>query len=124
MILRRMVELGLTRQQDLVRPGLSGSTVSRLIYSDDIKPDTGTLTLLAEVLKLDANELVLFVHGSGESSAAVLDSVRPLHIRAAELDQMLADGSPLSVAERQFLDDMVNQLMDPYRKKMRRKRPA
>jgi transcriptional regulator with XRE-family HTH domain len=113
---QRMGELGMRKQLDLVHePGLSKSTVSRILRDDDFRPHVDTLRVLAERLDVDANELILFVHGEAEPAAAGA----PIHPRAAELNRMLAADSGLPPAEREQLDALTDRVMALYRQHMR-----
>jgi transcriptional regulator with XRE-family HTH domain len=132
LILSRMTDLGMQRQVDLVRAsttiapsigldtGISDSTVSRLIYTDDYMPDRDTLALLARTLRVDFDELVLFVFrgAEGQKPAVVGEQI---HWLAAELNRILTDDSPEHADDRAAIEDLVDRVIEPTRKWMRRK---
>lgn len=133
MVLERMTALGMQRQVDLVRAsdaiasdigldtGISESTASRLIYSDNYMPDRDTLALLARTLQVDFDELILFVHG-GPGRQAPSTVGHMLHPLAVELNQMLAEDSGVPDEDRAALEALTERIHAPLRKFMRRRR--
>lgn len=122
----RMTELGLRRQVDLVAAieatGGKGSdsTVSRLINQEGMLPDRSTLLALAGALQVDPKELVLFVYDLGDQPTAP-PAPHPL---ASEIDRMLDPKSPLSEKDRERTADFIDQIMEPLRPRMRRRKSA
>ncbi len=128
LILQRMTDLGMRRQAELVRRAagigwkLSDSTVSRLIYND-ASFDRETLLGLAHTLDLDPSWLVLYAYGLTDIDA-MRDAPPAVHPRAVEIEQMLADDSPLPAGDREILDTILDRVIASYRPLMRSRRPA
>ena len=92
----RMDELGYTRQDQLIRPGMGKSTVSRILIQPGYVPSVDTIGILARVLKVAEGDLLAFVvHGDAKPVPT------DLHPLAAELDEMLGDTSSLASANHQ-----------------------
>ncbi len=117
LVLDRMAEIGMTQQNDLAaRSGVANSTISRLLYTEQRRAHIPTLRRLAEGLDLDANALVAFVY---DGDAAVPGEVP--HPLAAEITRMLAPDSPLPDEERALLVALLDRVVAPSRRLMRRK---
>lgn len=108
------------------RSGIGQATISRWIFTQQ-KPDPKRLRKVAETLGEPYDE-VMTIAGHGTPSAdisAALAGIRPdIEPLAAELSAMLEDGSPLDDADREMLRQVVDRLIDPYRKLFRVRRSA
>lgn len=104
------------------RADVSQSTISRWIYSPG-KPDTRRLDRLATALDVDYGEL-LSIAGHGRPAERVPDPGWPTDRLAQEIDAMLGGTSPLTEADRQYIRSMVDRVIDPYRRQMKRRRSA
>lgn len=115
--------------------GTGASTISRLIYGGVDKPDSNTLERIARALveatlprgatRPDTETAVAemhnkLLHAAGYRIGAAPET-RQLHPLALELDQMIGDGTPLPAADVEFLAVMTDRLMDPYRRKFRKR---
>lgn len=107
------------------RTGVSLSTVSRWI-NDDARPTVDNLTLLAPLLSVGRSELLLRAGYSPdpEVAAAPLSEVRVVDPLAAEIDRMLDPASPLTEEDRHTLRILLERMVEPHRKVMKRRRPA
>lgn len=112
-LLELMAAKGMTSTQLRAATGVSTSTITRLIYGA-MTPDPQLLERLAEGLGVPADDLVSRWTGG-------LKPPESLPAIAAELARMLQPTSPLSDDDRQFLETMVDRLVGPYRKMMRRR---
>ncbi len=116
LILRRMAEIGMQRQNELAaRSGIADSTISRLLHTEQRRAHIPTLRKLAEGLDLDANALVAFVYDGDPT-----EPVAGPHPLAAEIARMLAADSPLPVGERDLLVVLLDRVVAPVRPLMRR----
>ncbi len=118
-ILDRMAALGMTRQTDLAEAsGLSQAAISRLIFNQT-QPRVDTLNLAARGLQVPPAELMAYAYDFGPAP-----DVRPLNVRAVEVDAVLSPDSGLSDAERAHLDTVLAALLAPHLAKLRRQRSA
>jgi transcriptional regulator with XRE-family HTH domain len=113
------------KQAELARRvGVGSATISRWIFKDG-QPEAEKLRPLAEVLGVRYGKM-LTLAGYGEPEVDVaeeLAKLRPdLDPLAVELSQVLDDASPLPPAERDLLRQMVDRMIDPYRRTMRARR--
>ncbi len=116
-LLELMADAGFSRQLDLVAAsGVSASTVSRLIYSGEYRPDMRTFERLGDALGVAATDL--FAAHAGEVHPPVVGDLPPL---AAELAGMLHPDSPLADEDRLMLQTVIDRLIDPHRRVMRRR---
>lgn len=117
----------MTKQVDLVRasgidpiaqrPRISDSTVSRIVLHPGYTPDRDTLVALADALRVDAKDLVLFVFDLQDAPAP-----QPTLIpEAMEIDRLLGPESHLDQADREFLGGMLDRLVAPLRERRRRR---
>ncbi len=108
-----MEKCGFHRQLDLVKAsGLSASTISRMMFSDEYVPDTRTFERLAAALNVNTAEVVLR-HGSKTS-----DLGQPLDILLVEAHRMLAPDSPLSEAQQAHLRQLLDAVLAGFRPTM------
>lgn len=125
--MRKMAERALSQAALARRTGVGQATISRWIYKSG-RPDAEKLRLLASSLDVEYKQL-LSLAGYGEPAESLAEAIARLRVEevdplASELSAMLDEASALSDDDREFLRHTVNRLMDPYRKAMRRRRPA
>lgn len=118
----------MSKQVDLVRasgidpvaqrPRISDSTVSRIVLHPGYTPDRDTLVALADALRVDAKDLVLFVFDLADAPAPQATLVP----RAMQVDRLLGPQSHLDKAERDFLDGMLDRLIGPLLERRGRRR--
>jgi transcriptional regulator with XRE-family HTH domain len=113
-------------QAELARKtGVGQASISRWIYGSG-RPEVTKLKLLAPVIDVEYDEL-LTLAGYGKPSddlSGAIAGLRDVEPLARELSAMLDAGSPLSSEERELLRQMIDRLMAPYRRSMRRRRSA
>lgn len=112
------------------RMGVAQATISRWIYRD-IRPDTDKLSQLADALGLDEAQRADLFRRAGHSLASIqadegpaVDVIRPMHPLAVEIQRMLADESPVGERDREMLETILDRVIEPYRKVMRRRKTA
>jgi transcriptional regulator with XRE-family HTH domain len=103
--------------------GIDPGTVSRWIRNLE-RPSVRLLERAAPKLRRDVREMVAVAYPEGtDESAAPVD--RPAsHPLALELARMLAESSPLTDEQRERLVIVVDHSMDPYRRRMKRRRTS
>lgn len=118
LLINRMGEVGMTRQRDLsIAAGVSPSSIHRVMFGT-MRPGVDVLHRIAQALDLNPDQLVKFVYGSRPGPG---EPDRPtLHPRVAELQRMLDPESPLTDEDRKLLEILVDRIMDPHRRDMRR----
>ena len=127
-VMRKMADLDppLNQTELARRSGVGQATISRWIFKDG-RPEADKLRQLAVTLEVDYHEL-LAIAGYGKPSedvAEALADLRPdVDELALEMSAMLNVGSALTEDDRAFIRGMVDRIIDPYRKKMRRRRSA
>jgi transcriptional regulator with XRE-family HTH domain len=116
---------GVTSQADIARAANVGASLLSKWFRGEETPSLDSLTKLATLPGAKLNDLLRLTGRVDDDGAAPLvTTMRPVHPRARELDDMLAVESPLAVAEREVLETLVDRVMDPYRRTMRRRRSA
>lgn len=98
--------------------GTDPSVVLRWL-SEEQRPTIRSIERIAPVLGRSINELVLAAYPDRLSGPA--PDAPPVHPLAHELARMLADDSPIPPADRQALETVLDRLLDPYRKVLRRR---
>jgi|tagenome__1003787_1003787.scaffolds.fasta_scaffold19666343_1 transcriptional regulator with XRE-family HTH domain len=101
--------------------GTDPSVVLRWL-SEEQRPTIRSIERIAPILGKTINELVLAAYPdrlAGPAPAPV-----PAHPMVHELGRMLADDSPIPAADRRALETVLDRMLDPYRKVMRRRRTA
>jgi transcriptional regulator with XRE-family HTH domain len=101
--------------------GTDPSVVLRWL-SEEQRPTIRSIERIAPVLGKSINELVVAAYPDRVGDAA--PAPRPVHPLAHELGLMLADDSPIAVADRQALETVLDRMLEPYRKVLRRRRSA
>jgi transcriptional regulator with XRE-family HTH domain len=102
--------------------GTDPSVVLRWL-SEEQRPTIRSIERIAPVLGKTIDEVVRAAYPDrlgGEAPAAVPQ----LHPLAYELGRMLAADSPISEIDRQALETVLDRMLEPYRKVMRRRRSA
>jgi transcriptional regulator with XRE-family HTH domain len=101
--------------------GTDPSVVLRWL-SEEQRPTIRSIERIAPVLGRSIHELVV---------AAYPDRLRTpdpepaaIHPLAHELGRMLAEDSPIPEPDRQALETVLDRMLDPYRRVMRRRRSA
>jgi transcriptional regulator with XRE-family HTH domain len=130
-LLSEMSAVGLKPAQLARLADTSGSTITRLVYGGVSRPDSDTLAKLARALIQAGPEVVDFdkavedKHNDLLHAAGYRLGVAPppvvLHPLVVELQQMIGEGSPLVAGDVHYLTDMVDRLVEPYRRKTRRR---
>ncbi len=123
-IARRMRELGMTRQVELVHAsGLSESLISRIFTQPNYFPNHESLEQLARGLQVRKRDLILFAYDleDDEPTPEIAENIHPL---AVELSRMLDPESPLTDDDRNALNIIIDRVIAPHRRDMRRRRPA
>ena len=97
--------------------GAGEGNVSQLLVASGV---AGACALLGKTI----NEMVLAAYpdqlGVDPAPAAPVT----LHPLASELSRILADDSPISSEDRQALANVLDRLLDPYRRQFRRRTSA
>lgn len=107
------------------RAGIAPSTVGR-IRRGESRATPDTLRAMAPVLGVDYVDLMTLA-GYGRPAGtltSVIGQPGPRHPLAVELDRMLADDSPITPDRRRRLEALIDAVMDPERKTMRRRRTS
>lgn len=114
-VLRRMAEIGMTRQSELAaRAQISDSTVHRIIYRDD-RINPATLVAVARALDLPPRDLMGFFYPVSASEA---DDRRESDPLSAEIGRMLGADSPIPEADRNKLRIILDAVVASYRPAM------
>jgi transcriptional regulator with XRE-family HTH domain len=101
--------------------GTDPSVVLRWI-SGEQRPTIRSIERIASVLGRSVNEIVLAAYP--DHLGRQTTSATPIHPLAYELGRILADDSPVPAAEREALITVLDRLLDPYRRDLRRRRTA
>jgi transcriptional regulator with XRE-family HTH domain len=101
--------------------GTDPSVVLRWL-SEEQRPTIRSLEKIAPVLGRGINEVVLAAYP--DRLGGLRPSIAQLHPLAHELGRMLDDGSPIPEDDRRALESVLDRILDPYRKVMRRRRSA
>jgi transcriptional regulator with XRE-family HTH domain len=99
--------------------GTDPSVVLRWL-SEEQRPTIRSIERIAPVLGRSINELVRAAYPDRLSGPA--PEVPAAHPLVHELARMLADDSPIPRADREALETVLDRLVDPYRKLLRRRR--
>lgn len=98
--------------------GTDPSVVLRWL-SEEQRPTIRSIERIAPVLGRTIHELVHAAYP--DRLAGPAPDARPAHPLAHELARMLADDSPIPRADREALETVLDRLLDPYRKVLRRR---
>lgn len=99
--------------------GTDPSVVLRWL-SEEQRPTIRSIERIAPVLGRSINELVRAAYPDRLSGPT--PEVPAAHPLVHELARMLADDSPIPRADREALETVLDRLVDPYRKVLRRRR--
>lgn len=99
--------------------GTDPSVVLRWL-SEEQRPTIRSIERIAPVLGRSINELVLAAYPDRLGGPAPEAPVT--HPIVHELSRMLADDSPIPLADREALETVLDRMIDPYRKVLRRRR--
>jgi transcriptional regulator with XRE-family HTH domain len=102
--------------------GTDPSVVLRWL-SEEQRPTIRSIERIAPVLGKTINEMVRAAYPDrlGEDTPATLPHLHPM---AYELGRMLAPDSPIPEIDRQALETVLDRMLEPYRKVLRRRRSA
>lgn len=101
--------------------GTDPSVVLRWL-SEEQRPTIRSIERIAPVLGKTINELVIAAYPDRLNGPRA--DLRPTHPIVHELARILADDSPIPEPDRRALETVLDRMLDPYRKVMRRRRPA
>jgi hypothetical protein len=101
--------------------GTDPSVVLRWL-SEEQRPTIRSIERIAPVLGLGINELVVAAYPDRLRRPAPAPTV--IHPLVHELGRMLADDSPIPDPDRQALETVLDRMLEPYRRAMRRRRSA
>jgi transcriptional regulator with XRE-family HTH domain len=101
--------------------GFDPSVVLRWL-SEEQRPTIRSIERIAPVLGKSINELVVAAYPDRLRDSR--PPVRVTHPLVHELARILADDSPISQADRLALQTVLDRLIDPYRKVLRRRGTA
>jgi len=99
--------------------GTDPSVVLRWL-SEEQRPTIRSIERIAPVLGKSINELVLAAYPDRLDVPA--RDVAETHPLVHELARLLADDSPVPRADREALETVLDRMLDPYRKVLRRRR--
>ena len=98
------------------------SVVFRWI-NEEQRPTIRSIEKIAPVLGKTINEIVMAAYPD-RLGVKPRDPSESLHPLAYELGRMLAKDSPIPQGDREALESVLEHMIDPYRKMMRRRRTA
>ena len=101
--------------------GTDPSVVLRWL-SEEQRPTIRSIERIAPVLGKSINELVVAAYP--DRLRGPQPQVSTTHPLVHELARMLADDSPIPAADRLALETVLDRMIDPYRKVLRRRRSA
>jgi transcriptional regulator with XRE-family HTH domain len=99
--------------------GTDPSVVLRWL-SEEQRPTIRSIERIAPVLGKSINELVVAAYP--DRLAGPAPSTPPAHPLVHELARMLADDSPIPQEDRAALETVLDRMIEPYRRLMRRRR--
>jgi transcriptional regulator with XRE-family HTH domain len=117
---------GVQSQADIARAiGVGASLLSKWFRGDE-KPSLDSLEKIERLPGAKLDDLLKLTGRRSSDGQPTVPPVamRPVHALARELDAMLDEGSPIALADKEVLVTLVDRVVDPYRRTMRRRRPA
>jgi hypothetical protein len=99
--------------------GTDPSVVLRWL-SEEQRPTIRSIERIAPVLGKSINELVVAAYPDRLSGPAV--NAPATHPLVHELARMLADDSPIPRSDRDALETVLDRMLEPYRRLLRRRR--
>jgi transcriptional regulator with XRE-family HTH domain len=136
LLLQEMAQAGIKAAGLARAANVAPSTVTRLIYGGVDRPDEDTLGRIArafahlaapaaassaDVETAARAKLASLKRAAGYGVDGEAEPLRRMHRLAVELDLMVGEGSPLDPREVEFIETMADRLIEPYRRKMRRR---
>ena len=103
--------------------GTDPSVVLRWL-NEEQRPTIRSIERIAPVLGKTINEMVLAAYPDRLGGSPAAPAAPPLHPIAYELGRILAPDSPVDEADRRALETVLDRMIEPYRKVMRRRRTA
>jgi hypothetical protein len=100
--------------------GTDPSVVLRWI-SEEQRPTIRSIERIAPMLGKSINDMVVAAYPDRLGVEAGAPAPR-LHPMAYELGRILADDSPVPATDRQALESVLDRMLDPYRRYLRRRR--
>jgi transcriptional regulator with XRE-family HTH domain len=101
--------------------GTDPSVVLRWI-SGEQRPTISSIERIAPVLDRSITDMVTAAYP--DRTGHRVPSRAQVHPLAHELGRILADDSPVPAGEREALASVLDRILDPYRRDLRRRRPA
>lgn len=131
-VLRLMNEVGHRKVEPFAKlAGIGGSTLHRILYNADLRPDPDTLLRVARALARagaqadgetrtveEIHQELLSAAGYRIGAGVVSQTLDPL---ASEINDLLGDGSILAETDRDLLRTMIDRLIEPHRRRGRRR---
>jgi hypothetical protein len=102
--------------------GTDPSVVLRWI-SEEQRPTIRSIERIAPVLGKTINDVVLAAYPDRLGITQRVPASR-MHPLAYEIGRILADDSPVPVGDRQALARVLDKMLEPYRRELRRRRAA
>jgi hypothetical protein len=90
--------------------------------SEDQRPTIRSLERVAPMLGKTINEMVGAAYPDRLDEVARPPRLAAMHPLGYEVGRMLASDSPISVEDREALHAVLNRMLEPYRRDMRRRR--
>jgi transcriptional regulator with XRE-family HTH domain len=105
--------------------GVSPSVVSRWVKGE-LTPTPKALQKIAPALGVNATTLsaIAYPELGGELPESSYQQPRPVHPLARDVDRLLGEDSPVPDAERETLASLVEAVVSPYRRYLRKRRTA
>jgi transcriptional regulator with XRE-family HTH domain len=104
--------------------GVSPSVVSRWTRGD-LTPTPRFLEKIAPALGVSATTLSAIAYpGLTDQPTPAAQEQRPLHPLARDVDRLIGDESPVPEAERATLAGLLEAVVSPYRRHLRKRRTA
>jgi transcriptional regulator with XRE-family HTH domain len=105
--------------------GVSPSVVSRWVKGE-LTPTPRALQKIAPALGVNATTLsaIAYPELGGELPESSYQQPRPVHPIARDIDRLLGDESPVPEAERATLAGLLEAVVSPYRRYLRKRRTA
>jgi transcriptional regulator with XRE-family HTH domain len=131
-VLRLMNEAGHRKVEPFAKvAGIGGSTLHRILYNADLRPDPDTLLRIARALAAagaqadgesrtveEIHQELLAAAGYRIGASVASRTIDPL---ALEIDDLLGEGSTLAETDRELLRTMIDRLIEPHRRRGRRR---
>lgn len=102
--------------------GVNPAAVSRWINAKE-RPAPRSLEKLAPHMGVSVQNLFAIAYPE-ESADVALPDLPELHPLARDINQILSDDSSIGKDDRDALETYLDVVIDPYRKRLRRRRPA